>query len=200
MWVRVPPPAPKTMSFLVIVVAYLLGSIPTAYIAGRLIKGQDIRRLGDGNMGAQNAFRQLSPRAGITVGITDATKGALAVLIAQAANVPQAAILLAGTVAVIGHNWPVFLGFRGGRGESTTIGVLAAIITQPTLIAGSLAIAVLVASKSVIKASVVMFAPLPFLCWWLGVPGMLVSYSIFLPSLVGVTHFIRTRQKLAARG
>jgi glycerol-3-phosphate acyltransferase PlsY len=187
------------MYFVVVVLAYLLGSIPSAYIAGRLSKGRDIRQMGDGNMGAQNAFYQLNPGIGIAVGIIDAAKGSLAILIAQAANVPQVTMLLVGMAAVIGHNWPIFLGFRGGRGESTTIGVLAAIVFWPMLIAGSLAIAVLVTRKNVIQASVAMFVPLPVLCWWFGFPGMLVVYSIFLPFLIGATHFFKTRQRLAVK-
>ena len=184
------------MPFLIIVLSYLLGSIPTAYIAGRLIKGRDIRQMGDGNMGAQNAFRQFGAKTGLSVGIIDAVKGILAILIAQIAGISQASILLAGTAAIIGHNWPIFLGFRGGRGECTTIGVLLTLVTQPVLIAGSAAAIVLLKTKNVITASAVMFVPLPLICWWLGVPGLLVSYSIGLPCLVGFTHFIRTRQGL----
>ncbi len=69
------------MAYLITVIAYLLGSIPTAYIAGRLVKNKDIRTLGDGNMGAQNAFRQFGPRIGFSVGVLDAAKGALAIII-----------------------------------------------------------------------------------------------------------------------
>ena len=71
------------MPFLIILLSYLLGSIPTAYIAGRLIKGKDIRQMGDGNMGARNAFRQLGAKTGLSVGIIDSLKGILAILIAQ---------------------------------------------------------------------------------------------------------------------
>ena len=184
------------MPVFMVILGYLLGSIPTAYIAGRITKGRDIRHMGDGNMGAQNAFRQLSPMAGIIVGIIDAAKGALAILIAYAAGIPQPAILLVGTAAVIGHNWPVFLGFRGGRGVFTTIGVFSVLITLPILITGGFAIAVLLKTRNVIKASVVLFVPLPLLCWWFAVPGLLIVYSIFLPSLIGVTHYIRTKQRL----
>ncbi|HEX79456.1 MAG TPA: glycerol-3-phosphate acyltransferase [Dehalococcoidia bacterium] len=185
------------MTFLVILSGYLLGSIPTAYIAGRLIKGEDIRLMGDGNMGAQNAFRQLGTGIGLFVGIIDAAKGILVIIIAQLIGISQVSMLLAGTAAVIGHNWPVFLGFRGGRGECTTIGVLLTLIPQPVLITGSAAILVLLKTKNVIKASVVLFAPLSLICWWLGTPGLLTSYSIGLPCLVGFTHFIRSRQKSA---
>ena len=105
------------MPWLIPILGYLLGSIPTAYIAGRLLRGRDIRQMGDGNVGAQNAFRQLGAKVGITVGIIDIGKGALAVLIAQAAGIPLVAVLITGAAAVVGHNWPVFLGVRGGRGE-----------------------------------------------------------------------------------
>ena len=105
------------MPWLIVVLGYFLGSIPTAYIAGRLLKGRDIRHMGDGNVGARNAFHELGPKAGVAIGIVDAGKGALAILVAQAANIPQVAVLLTGAAAVIGHNWPVFLGFRGGRGR-----------------------------------------------------------------------------------
>ncbi len=184
------------MPYLIIALGYLLGSLPTAYIAGRLIKGKDIRQMGDGNMGAQNAFRQLGARAGVAVGIVDAGKGALAILIAQAANAPQAAILLAGTAADIGHNWPLFLGFRGGRGECTTIGVLLTIVTLPMLIVGGVATLVLLITRNVIKANLALFVPLPLFCWWLGAAGLLVAYSIGLPCLVGFTHFLRMKQRL----
>ncbi len=115
------------MPWLIIVLGYFLGSIPTAYVAGHLLKGRDIRQMGDANVGAANAFRQLGAKAGIGVFFVDVGKGALAILIAQTAHIPQPAVLFTGAAAVIGHNWPVFIGFRGGRGESTTIGVLLTI-------------------------------------------------------------------------
>ncbi|MBA7714024.1 Glycerol-3-phosphate acyltransferase [subsurface metagenome] len=160
----------------------------------RLLKGVDIRRVGDENAGAANAFRQLSPRAGVAVGLIDAGKGALAILIAQATNLPQIAILAAGAAAVIGHNWPVFIGFRGGRGESTTIGVLLAVVTQPMLIVAGPAILALIIRKNVILASAILFIPLPVVGWLVGIPLPLLVYSVALPCLVGFTHFLRTRQ------
>jgi len=182
--------------WLIITLGYFLGSVPTAYVAGRILKGVDIRQIGDGNMGAANVFRRLSPKAGVAVGIVDAGKGALAILIAQAANIPQAAVLFAGAAAVVGHNWPVFIGFRGGRGESTTIGVLLTVITQPMLIVAGPTILALLIRRNVILASAVLFIPLPLVCWWLGVSGLLVAYSIALPSLVGFTHFLRVGRRV----
>jgi len=183
------------MPWLIIAIGYLLGSIPTAYIAGHILKGEDIRRIGDENMGAANAFRELGSKAGILVGIIDAGKGALAVIIAQATNMPQYVVMLAGAAAVIGHNWPVFIGFRGGRGASTAIGVLLASVTQPMLIMGGPAILALLIKKNTTFACAVLFIPLSLVGWWVGTPVSLILYSIALPCLVGFTHFIRTRPK-----
>ena len=182
------------MPWLIIILGYFLGSIPTAYIAGHILKGIDIRQVGDKNMGAANAFRQLNPKAGVAVGLVDVGKGALAILIAQAANLPQITILFTGAAAVIGHNWPVFIGFRGGRGVNTTIGVLLTVITQPMLIVAGPSILALLIKRNVTLACAFLFVPLPLVCWWLGIPGSLVTYGIALPSLVGFTHFLRTRR------
>jgi glycerol-3-phosphate acyltransferase PlsY len=182
--------------WLIIILGYFLGSIPTAYIAGHLFRAVDIRQVGDTNMGAANAYRQLSPRIGIAVGLIDAGKGALAVLIAQAASVPQAAILLTGAAAVIGHNWPVFIGFRGGRGVSTTIGVFLAVITQPMLLVAGPSLLILLLKRNVTLACAFLFILLPLVVWWLGLPWSLATYSMALPGLVGFTHFIRTRRQV----
>jgi glycerol-3-phosphate acyltransferase PlsY len=182
------------MVWLIISLSYFLGAIPSAYVAGQLFRGKDIRQLDNGNVGAANAFRQLGAKIGIAVFFIDAGKGALAILIAQTANLPLAAILLTGVAAVIGHNWSVFIGFRGGRGESTTIGVLLTLITQPMLILAAPTIATLFIKKNVVKASCVLFIPLPLVCWWLGVPGVLIGYGIALPCLVGISDFVKNRQ------
>jgi glycerol-3-phosphate acyltransferase PlsY len=182
------------MPWLIVILSYFIGSIPTAFIAGCLLKSRDIRQMGDGNVGARNAFFQLGAKTGIIIFFIDAGKGALVILITQVANLPQVAVLLAGVATVIGHNWPVFIGFRGGRGEATTIGILLTLVTEPMLILAGPALATLAIKKNTILTSAVLFIPLPLICWWLGVPRLLIGYSITLPCLVGFTHFIRTRQ------
>ena len=187
------------MAILVVAIAYFLGAVPTAYIAGRLLKGIDIRQEGDGNVGAQNAFRRLGRRIGIAVGLIDAAKGSLAVLLAQAAGLSALSVMLAGVAAVIGHNWPVYIGFRGGRGEATTIGIFSVLLTQAVLIASLPALVTLLRTKSVIPASAVLFGLVVLSTWWLGFSGLHIAYSIALPGLVGVTHYARTRQKVIGR-
>jgi glycerol-3-phosphate acyltransferase PlsY len=184
----------SALTWFVILLGYLIGSIPTAYIAGRLLGAGDIRHLGDGNVGARNAYHELGPKPGISIFIIDVAKDMLPVLIARAVGVSQVVVLSAGMATVVGHNWPVFLGFRGGRGEATAIGVLLALIPQPVLILAGPTLAALFIRRSVIIASCVLFIPLPLVCWWLDVSGMLVGYSVALPCLVGATHYLRTRQ------
>ena len=187
------------MPWLIVLLGYFLGAIPTAYIAGRLFKGKDIREIGDGNVGAANAFRQLGAKIGTAVFFIDAAKGVLAILIAQAASLSQLTVLLTGAATVVGHNWSVFIGLKGGRGESTTIGVLLTLIAQPILILAGPALITLAIKRNVTVASCVLFIPLPLVCWWLGIPPMLISYSIALPCLVGFTHFLRTRHDTYVR-
>ena len=188
------------MVWLIILLGYFLGSVPTAYIAGHVLRGVDIRQVGDENMGAANAFRQLGAKTGIAVFLVDAGKGVLVILIAQAASLPLVAVLSTGVAVVIGHNWPIFIGFRGGRGEATTIGVLLTLITQPMLILAGPALATLAIKKNVTLASTILFIPLPLVCWLLGVPGLFIAYSITLPCLVGFTHFLRTRRAVKTTG
>ncbi len=125
--------------------------------------------------------------------LVDVAKGALPVLIARAAALPEAAVLGAGFAAVVGHNWPALVGFRGGRGEATTIGVFLALITWPMLVLAGPVLATPFLRKSVIIASCVLFIPLPLVSWWFGLPGTMVAYSLALPVLVGITHYFRTR-------
>ncbi len=114
----------------VLVAAYFLGSMPSAYIAGRFKKGIDIRQVGSRNMGAMNSFYNLGIVYGVLVLLADMGKGAAAVALARwlvapdvLPAVPQLVEFLAGAVAVLGHNFPLWLGFKGGKGGATVIGV-----------------------------------------------------------------------------
>lgn len=113
---------------LVISIAYLLGSIPSAYIVGQLLKGLDIREVGDGRMGAAAALRRVGLAGGLIVGLMDLTKGAMAVLLAQELGLPLFIVFLAGLTVVVGHNWSIFLHFKGGKGALTIYGVLASLM------------------------------------------------------------------------
>ena len=115
-----------------IILAYLIGSIPVAYIFGRMLKGIDIREHGSGNMGATNAFRVLGKGPGTAVLILDIIKGIIPVtFLANAFGLGDALSLVLISVAVVaGHNWTIFLGFKGGKGMATSLGVLIGLAIQ----------------------------------------------------------------------
>ena len=119
------------MIVLAMVIGYLLGSIPFAYIVARLVKGVDIRKVGGGNMGTVNTMREIGTLPGLGVFFADMAKGALAVLIAQWLGLHLYWVFAVGLAAVAGHNWPVWLKFRGGQGLATTMGVLAGLLAYP---------------------------------------------------------------------
>jgi len=108
--------------------AYLLGSVPAAYLAARWSRGIDIRQCGDGNVGSTNLMRLTSKRVAIPVVIFDLGKGALMVWIAQLLGLDITQQAVVGLAAIIGHNWPVFLRFNGGRGILTTLGVISILV------------------------------------------------------------------------
>jgi glycerol-3-phosphate acyltransferase PlsY len=105
--------------------AYLLGSVPAAYLAGRWSRGIDIRQHGDGNVGATNLMRSTSKLIAIPVLIFDVGKGALMVWAAQPLGLDITQQVAVGLATIIGHNWPVFLRFNGGRGIFTSLGVIS---------------------------------------------------------------------------
>jgi len=116
---------PEAIKFgLLILGAYLLGSVPTAYIAAKLSRGIDMRRFSDGNVGASNLLRLTSKRIGIPVIILDLGKGMVAVWAAQVVGLDITQQVTVGLAAIIGHNWSVFLRFSGGRGVLTTLGAV----------------------------------------------------------------------------
>lgn len=98
-----------------VVFSYFLGSIPSAYITGHISKGIDIRKVGDGKVGATNAHREIGSRAGWMVAVADTCKGATAVLVASSVT-SQLSVSLCGLAVIAGHNWPIFLKFKGGQG------------------------------------------------------------------------------------
>jgi len=119
---------------LVLVGAYLLGSIPTALLMSRRIKQVDIRTIGDGNMGARNLFHTIGPRHAAAVALIDVGKGAAPVLAAVALGLSPGWQFVTGIAAIAGHDFPIFAGLRGGQGTATSIGTMLVLFPVPTLI------------------------------------------------------------------
>lgn len=107
-----------------LVSGYVIGSVPFAQIASRVLAGVDLRRYGSGNVGASNLWVSASRWAVVPVGLLEIFKGAMAVLIARALDLGPGGQILTGIMAMTGHNWSVFLGFTGGRGIGVLLGVL----------------------------------------------------------------------------
>ena len=114
---------PMITWILLIIASYLVGSIPLSYLAGRS-RGIDIRKHGTQQVGGGNLWRTTSKKLGLTVGVFDFFKGMLMVLIAWRLGLDAGEQLAVGLAAVVGHNWPVFLHFHGGRGIATCLGII----------------------------------------------------------------------------
>ncbi|WP_444685610.1 glycerol-3-phosphate 1-O-acyltransferase PlsY [Alkalicoccus luteus] len=129
------------MAIAAVILSYLIGAVSFSYLMGQLLKKLDIRDHGSGNAGATNTLRVLGIGPAIAVLLLDTAKGIAAVWLgfSWSGGDPLFAAM-AGTAAVIGHNWPVYFGFRGGKGVATTIGVMAVLVFWPALIAGTAAI------------------------------------------------------------
>jgi glycerol-3-phosphate acyltransferase PlsY len=124
----------SVVALAVLVFAYLLGSVPSAYLVGRWVKGIDLRTVGSGTLGSSNVYYHVGKFWLFVVGIFDMFgKGAGSVLIARAFDQPLAVQAAAGLLAVVGHNWGVFLRFQGGRGVAPTVGVLL-VLARPELV------------------------------------------------------------------
>lgn len=138
------------MMILGIVISYLLGSISSSTLITRAVAKVDIRDHGSGNAGATNTLRVIGVKWGILVLILDALKGVIGVWLAHL-FVPHSvtALCLAGLAAICGHNWPVFFGFRGGKGIATTIGVLLVVVPVPTLCASLIGLIVIALTRYV---------------------------------------------------
>lgn len=154
-----------------LVASYLLGAIPTSWITVRLVKGQDLRRLGSGNLGATNLYRQLGWKFAVPVGLFDLAKGAVPVMVfgPMVGGGPLAAALL-GVVAVIGHVFSIFVGFKGGKGVATGAGVVLGLAPWAFVVALVVWIVTVWLTGYVSLGSVLAAAVLPAAVWVLS-PG-----------------------------
>jgi len=142
--------------------AYLLGSIPSSFIMARIMRGIDLRDHGSGNLGAANTFRILGATAAVPVLIIDIGKGFLAVNLVSMAGIENFAfVALAALMAILGHNYSVFVKFSGGKGVGTTTGAFLAIVPVAVLICILIWLALLLATRIVSVASIAASIALP---------------------------------------
>lgn len=150
-------------SIILIILSYLIGCINGAYIFSKAIKKEDIRTYGSGNAGATNALRTYGFKFGFSVFLVDLLKGCLAIFICYLFNQSEFVIMLCGLCCVAGHNWPVFMGFRGGKGVSTSAGVLLMINFKLVAIAILLGLCLALITKMVSVGSLSCLITVPIL-------------------------------------
>ncbi|HEY4785803.1 MAG TPA: glycerol-3-phosphate 1-O-acyltransferase PlsY [Bacteroidales bacterium] len=176
--------------------AYLLGSVPSAVWFGKLLFGVDVRELGSKNAGATNTVRVLGWKAGLPVLIVDILKGFLAVNLARIStyftgteNFVELQLVLGG-FAVLGHIYPVFAGFRGGKGVACLFGIILAIAPLPTLIALGIFLVTLLTTKYVSLSSIISGSTFPFLIMFVFKTTIqsLIIFSLIVAVLLILTH------------
>jgi glycerol-3-phosphate acyltransferase PlsY len=151
-------------SIITIVISYLLGSISFSILFARWLRKIDIRQHGSGNAGATNTLRVLGKGPAISVFLLDIAKGSVAVLIGQwLGNGSEWVPVACGLASIAGHNWPIYFHFKGGKGIATTVGALLVWAIVPTLIAGIIAILVIVFTRYVSLGSMIFAILLPIL-------------------------------------
>ncbi|MCH8989543.1 MAG: glycerol-3-phosphate acyltransferase [Chloroflexi bacterium] len=180
------------------IAAYVLGSVPTGYILVRLVKGEDIRDLGSRNVGALNTYQQVGAWAGLTVLLVDTAKGVLAVTVPRLMGVDDWALFITTPLVVAGHNWPVFLGFRGGKGAASILGISLVIVPWLTVITAGPSILVMLLLRNVVLGAALGFIMLNVLLWATGQGAQQVGLCLLLTVLVTGTYMINVREHIVS--
>jgi glycerol-3-phosphate acyltransferase PlsY len=185
------------MPVIVVAAAYALGSIPFALLLARRWGARDLRRIGSGNLGATNVWRTMGVTPGVLVAVLDIGKGAAGVFIAERLGGGATASAAAGVAAVVGHIYPVWLGFRGGKGVATSCGVFA--VLTPVAVLPSLAVflVVVLVSKYISVGSVMASLALPPIAYATGSPSSSVAAAAGVASLIVFRHRSNLRRVLA---
>ena len=175
-------------SLLLLAIGYLLGSMPNGYLAGRWLKGIDLRQCGSGSTGATNVLRNVGKAPALVVFLLDVGKGALAVLLAKSFGLNDWVQVLAGLAALAGHIWPVWLGWKGGKAVATGLGMFLGLAWPVGLACFGLFMAVISISRIVSLSSVVAAIGLPVLMVLAGANGASISVSVVASVMVLWRH------------
>jgi len=173
-----------TVEIGLVVLAYVSGSLPTAYLLVRLMTGKDVRVYGSGNVGGTNALRTAGWKVGVVVTAIDVLKGALPVWLMSRFNPESAWVAAAMLAAVLGHCYPVWLKFKGGKGVATCFGAFLVIAPLSALAALGLWILVLVISRWVALASMVASASFPLILKLIDSPDMVTLVSVSAAAVI----------------
>ncbi len=179
-----------------IVVAYLLGSIPTGYLMAAW-RGIDVRAAGSGNIGATNVARVVGKCQGILTLIADVAKGLIPVFAALQLGAAPAAAGLVGTAAFLGHLYPVFLKFHGGKGVATALGVFIGLAPLVTLVLIVIFAAVALTSRIVSLSSMAAALAAPVALWFFSYPPPVIGLSALIAAMIILRHRGNLRRLLA---
>jgi acyl phosphate:glycerol-3-phosphate acyltransferase len=180
-----------------IVLAYFIGALPTGLVLVRVLRGEDIRKHGSGNIGTVNVLRVAGPAVAATVLLVDVLKGLVPVLFALHAGLAPWAVVAAGLAAIGGHNWSIFLGFRGGKGIATSFGVLAGLSLPAALVAAIVWVVVVAISRFASLGSLLAVVSVPIMLWRLRTPAEYVAFGI-IASLLAIYRHRANIQRLVA--
>lgn len=171
----------------IILVAYLLGSVSWGMLFARA-SGVDLTKVGSGGTGGTNAIRALGPVKGLAVGLLDILKAAFAVWLARRFGTYMWTALVAGMAVVLGHNYSIFLGFRGGKGVATSIGVQLMLVPAAFALALPVALLIVYISKYVSLGSLTFVTLVPLFQIALGLNPVIVVFSVVLAAVVYLRH------------
>ncbi|MCO7127043.1 glycerol-3-phosphate 1-O-acyltransferase PlsY [Sporolactobacillus shoreicorticis] len=167
-----------------IIISYLIGSISFSYLITKKIKKIDIRKTGSGNAGATNTMRVLGTGPAVGVLLLDVFKGVVCILMANLLGLPDWAAALSGLAAIIGHDFPVYYGFKGGKGVATTIGVFFMIMPLFALIAGVITLLIIAVTRFVSLGSLFFLLFTPILGWIIHGYSTGVLVALFLITIL----------------
>ncbi len=179
-------------TLVLVIVGYLVGSVPFGLIVGRVTKGVDIREHGSGMTGMTNVMRTVGVPAAITVLLLDMSKAIVAIALARVFTDSPGVEVAAGIAAVVGHNWPVFSGFRGGRGTATGWGGLLIVAPAAWLAAGVIGIGAMVVTRyasfgSILGVAVAALASV--VAWLVGIEPLTdIWYGIIAGAIIIARH------------
>ena len=182
----------------VFLTAYLVGSMSTAYLLTRRVKGVDIRELGSGNAGAVNVYREVGSWAGLSVLGIDALKGVAVIVAVSALDLGDYAMFVGAMAVLIGHNFPVFFSFRGGKGVAPIFGLSLAVLPLLTLISVALSLASGFATRNVIFGISVGFVAINVLTISTRQSATQISLCLTLSAVVIATHFALSYREVLA--
>jgi glycerol-3-phosphate acyltransferase PlsY len=167
--------------------AYLLGSVPTGYVLGKL-SGVDVRTVGSGNVGATNVARAVGKGQGVLTLIADAAKGFIPVTIALAWGMQPASLAMVAIAAFLGHLYPLFLKFQGGKGVATALGTLLALAPLATLVLVVVFAGVVFVSRVVSLSSMAAATAAPIVLWLFRQPPAIIGMGAFLAAMILWRH------------